>query len=223
MAKVLNPLMSQEAIGSLGAITFSKWRALRTVRGKANPARRFRTVQTVNRARLGYLSRQWSTLTDAQRELWRGWARVHPEPDGFGGTFILTGEQAFIMLNIQVMRLFAGATGLLVPPIAGIVSGVASLVMSAPGASGTFTATWTADTGNIVGDKFEVSIAGPFQSPGKIAVEGKYKSFSTVTGTTLTLLCTGQQAGAWYWCRVRYCDQTGQVSAWVDAQVQAKP
>lgn len=221
MAKVLNPLMSQQAIGSLGAMTFSGWHGIPVVRGKATPGRRLRAVQTTNRARLGYLSRQWSTLTNVQREQWRSWARVHPQPDGFGGTFLLTGEMAFIKLNQVAVRIFALGSGLLVPPITPVVSGVANLTLTGGAVPGGFTAVWTADAGNIVTDKFEASIAGPFQSAGKIEVAGKFKSYGTVTGTTLTILPSGLQASAWYFFRVRYIDVTGQCTAWVQDQIQA--
>jgi len=202
-------------------MTFSAWRGIPTVRAKANPTRRLRSLQTSNRARLGYLARQWSTLTNAQRELWRGWARVHPVSDGFGGTVILTGEQAFIKLNQVAVRAFTMAAGLLVPPIAPVVSGVATLSLVAGAVAGGWTVNWTADTGNIVADKFEIAIAGPFQSAGKIEVAGKFKLLASVTGTTLTYAVTGQQASAWYFTRIRYTDQTGQVSAWVQDQIQA--
>jgi hypothetical protein len=220
MAKVLNPLMSQEAKGSLGAMTFSMWHGMPCVRGKATPGRRNISVQTTNRARLGYLSRQWGTLTNAQRELWRGWARVHPQADGFGGTFLLTGEQAFIKMNQVAVRVFSLGTGLLVPPIAACVSGVATLTLTQGAVAAGFVVSWTADVGNLVTDKFEVAIAGPFQSAGKVQVAGKFRNYNTVPGTTLTTPVAAQQASAWYFARVRYVDQTGQVSAWVQDQIQ---
>ena len=221
MAKVLNPLMSQAAIGTYAAITFSAWHGMPTVRGKATPSTRMRTIQTTNRARLGYLSRQWGTLTAIQREAWRAWARVHPQPDGFGGTFLLTGEQAFIKLNIPALRLWGGVVGYTDPPIAGCVSGIATITLTQGAVPSAFVAAWTDDTGNLVTDKNEVSIAGPFQSPGKIEVAGKYRYYGSTTGIVLTLPVTGLQANAWYFCRVRYVDSKGQVSAWVSDQIQA--
>jgi hypothetical protein len=221
MAKVLNPLMSQEAKGSLGAMTFSMWHGMPTVRGKATPARRMRPVQTLNRARLGFLARQWGTLTEINRGLWRVWASNHPQSDGFGGTFLMTGEQAFIMMNQVAVRAFSLASGLLVPPLAGVVSGVATLTLTQGAVAAGFVVSWTALAGNIVGDKFEIGIAGPFQSPGKIAVEGKFRLYNSTTGIVLTTPVTGQQASAWYFARVRYTDSTGQVSAWVQDQIQA--
>lgn len=222
MAKVLNPMMSGRAIGSVGGLTATQWKGTDVLRLKQRPAKRLRPIQTTNRARLGFLSRWWGAqLSEAERESWRDWAASHPQPNGFGGTFIMSGEQAFIKLNQVAMRSQSLTTPIESAPIADLDKGIATLTLVTPAVNGKIEVDWTLNGTGVVGDKIEQSLAGPFTSPGRIEVDGKFHWIGWTAGNVVTGDILNLEAGAWYFTRVRYVQADGQVSAWVQGQAQA--
>jgi hypothetical protein len=222
MAKVVNPFMSGQAKGSVGSMTATMWKGTAVMHQKQNPARRLRPVQTNNRAKLGYLARVWGqSLSDGEREQWRDWAASHPQPNGFGGTFIMSGQQAFIQLNHRAMRVFTPATFIKSPPIANLHIGMGTLTLSTPAVDGKITIAWTLMGTGLAADRCEISIAGPFASPGRMEVVGKFHYLYGAAGNAVTFDYTLALPGAWYFARVRYVQLDGQVSAWLQGQVQA--
>lgn len=223
MAKVLNPLLSTDARGSVGGVTYSINRGIHTCRVKARPARRFRTTQPRNRAILGFTSTYYQELTANQRVAWEQWAQDHPQPDGFGSTFLLTGHQAFIKLNHTAIRLDDWGAICADPPGSPIDASIDALTV-ATGATlaGDIDLTWTFQGVGDAGDFVEQQIAGPFTSAAKQSVESRFRFVQSCAGNLELDTIPGLTELHWYWVRARYVSAEGQVSAWQYGHAQPK-
>lgn len=224
MARVLNPLMSGKAKGSIGGVTFAAWKGLPVVRRLPIPARRRRHTQPINRSLLGFLSREYGTLSGADRMLWETYALNHPHPDGFGGTFIMSGQNAYIRLNHSAVRL--GGIGKLQtsPPTDPPPANVITLgVVTGVGVPGDIDLTWSHAGSPVTTDYNEIRQAGPFQSPARQEVHSRFKFATKLEGDDVLRTIGGLVEGAWYWFLVRYIDQFGQPTAWLTGQATPMP
>lgn len=222
MARVLNPLFSEDAKGSVGGLTFSKCSSGNIAKKKSKPVKRSEPYKQSNRSRIGFLARLYGLLTQGQRDSWKAWAEDHPEPDGFGGTFIMSGINAFIKLNFNAMRLQTPAAQYDSPPVEIVPASVNSLTASTGvGVAGDVDLVWTHNGVGEADDFNEIQIAGPFLSPGKKEVYSKFSFIQLTAGTLLLATVQGLDVGMWYWFRVRYVDDFGVVTAWQYSQ--AKP
>jgi len=222
MAKLKGPLHAEQAKGSIEGVTYTGWRGLSVAKRKARPVRRMRRVQPSNRSLLAFLARYWGDLTDDQRQEWRDYGANHPRPDGFGGTFQMTGHQAFISLNHERLRLYGGAIAVLTnPPTTDPVASIAEVVCSDGPASGEIVVGWSHYGTGDPADRCEVWVTRGYASPGRVEVHTQYRSEASVPGGVQTYTITGLIPEMWYWVRVRYVDQYGQVTAWVVDQWQA--
>lgn len=218
MATVKDPLHSIQARGSVEGMTYSVWRGLNTVRRKARPVRRARTTQPSNRTLLGYLAGKYGDLSIAQMEAWENWATNHPEGDKYGGTFILSGIQAFIKLNHTASRI--GEEFNMEPPVAGPVAGVLVLNAVAGLNPGDVDLTWTHAGTGLAADDNEIQVAGSFMSKGRRSVFSRFSYKQKVDGNLLLSTVAGLTEQRWYWFRVRYVSAPGMVTNWVYAQSQ---
>jgi len=219
MAKVLSPLFSEQAKGSVGGLTFSRGPAGDIVKKKGGPVKRSEPYKQSNRARIGYLARKWGALDQSARDSWKAWAEEHPEPDGFGGTFIMSGINAFVKLNFNAMRLGAPSDLMLVPPEDECPASLDTLTVATGSvAPGDIDLTWTHNGTGEADDYNEIQIAGPFISPGRKEVYNRFKYVQQVAGNILLDTIEGLDVGMWYWVRVRYVDEFGQVTAWLYGQ-----
>lgn len=214
MALVNQPLMSADARGTVGGITYSKTFAGNVAKIKPVPPRRRRGFQPRNRSLIGFLSRRWGGLSDADRAEWKTWALNHPEPDRFGGTFIMSGINAFTKLNFQAMRLkgsaFYAETPPSDPPAASVSNFAASAGAVDPGDIDlVLSLNGTGDADDVI----EIQRAGPFQSEGLVEVHSQFKMVDTIAGNETTHTDSDLVEGFWYWYRVRYVDQYGQTTA----------
>lgn len=220
MAVVLDPFYSSKARGSIGGITASRSGVGAVLRRKSKPPLRNKGTQGFNRSVLGFCARSYGSITPAQRQYWAEYADDHPQPDGFGGTFILTSEQAYLMLNIVAVARGGHAKLQAEPPVAPPVASVVTND-SEPGVNpGALKVTVTMLGTGIADDKIEAQYAGPFQSKGRVEVHSRFRSKKNAAGNLLEILYTGLQEEAWYWTRARYVDQYGQVTAWIYDQAQ---
>lgn len=219
MAKVLNPLFSEDAKGSVAGLTFTHTSVGNVVKRKSKPVRRSEPYKQSNKARIGFLSRMWGALTQGERDSWKAWAQDHPQPDGFGGTFIMSGSNAFVSINFNVMRLGAPADMMRLPPVDECPASLDTLVATTGvGAAGDIDLDWTHNGVPAMGDFNEIQIAGPFLSPGRKEVYSRFRFILKPDGNHTDQTSGGLDEGMWYWHRVRYVDKYGQTSAWLYAQ-----
>jgi hypothetical protein len=223
MALVKNPLMSVEARGTTAGITFTKTAAGWVAKAKPHPSASMRGFRPRIRSIIGYLSRQWGELTDGQRQSWRDWASDHPGINKFGDPFIMSGINAYVMLNHGVIRLQGGGTENDLPPEDPPASAVDTLqAVTGVGNAGDVDLTWTELGVGAGGDFWEIQVAGPFQSPGRVEVESRFSYIAITVGAVLLFTVAALDEGFWYWFRVRYTSGEGQVTAWVYAQATPK-
>jgi len=222
MAKVVNPLLSTQASGKASGMIFSNSRGQDIVRRGLRPTGRFLYSQEANRTRLGFLSRQWGRLEVAERVAWEAYAGEHPVMNKFGQAIILTGANCYVKLNHTAIRLGGDAALQVDPPLDDPVAGLSSLSASEGVAEGGVTLVWTHIGTGVATDFDEVQMAGPFGSPAINAVQNKFRYESQVAGNILTVEVTGLTLLAWYWFRVRYVDEFGQTSEWLQAKQTPK-
>lgn len=219
MALVKNPLMSMMAKGSIEGMTISKCPSGYVAKKKANPVKRSEYYKQTNRTRISFLSRQYGQLTAGQRESWEDWATDHPQPDGFGGTFIMSGINAFVSLNFNAMRLGAPGDWNVLPPVIECPASIATFTAATGvGVPGDIDMLWTMNGVPLVTDFVEVQIAGPFQSQARKIVYSQFREILHPSGTSPGVTSGGLDEGMWYWHRARYIDEYGQKSPWVYAQ-----
>lgn len=223
MAVVQNPFLSTDARGSVSGLTASVTRGGKIIKKKARPSNRRGLRNMRTRSILGYLARTWGGLDDAQRASWGAWAINHPGTDKFGDPFIMSGFNAYIMLNFNAVRLSNGGNRQDLPPIAEVPTGVDVLTV-ATGATteGDIDLTWTELGIGVPEDDWEVQMAGPFLSPGRVSVESLFSFKTSVAGGTLLVTVDALDLEMWFWFRVRYVDENGQTSAWEVGQATPK-
>lgn len=221
MAVVLNPFYSSKARGSVGGMTATRSGVGAVMKHKARPPHRARPVQPRSRSILGWVARQYGSLTAAQRDEWEAYAQNHPQPDGFGGTFILTPEQAYIMLNVPSVH-FQAAAGLhSSPPVDPPPASVTQIALTDGISSGEVVITVTLYGTGSANDNIQYMRAGPFQSPGRVEVHNRYRDRKATTGVVLTYTYEGLVPEMYYWFKARYIDQYGQVTNWIVGQHKA--
>lgn len=223
MPVVKGPFMSVDARGSAFGLTASFTRGGIVMKKKSNPATKYEPKQNNARSILGWLSRQWGELTDAQRDSWGAWAIDHPGSDKFGDPFIMSGFNAFVMLNHQAVRM-VGGTGFEVLPPEDPPASTINFVVVATGVTdpGDIDVEWSELGVGIAADFWELQIAGPFQSQGRKSVEARFAYTAKVAGNVMTTTIPDLDEGMWYWVRVRYIAADGQVTAWDVGQATPK-
>lgn len=219
MARVLGPFHSDKARGSIGPITASSWKGGPVLRRIPIPSKRMRTTQPRNRSMLGFLSREYGTLTDDQRDLWETYALNHPQPDGFGSTFIMSGQNAYVMLNHSGVRL-GGIEKLQTTPPTDPPPASLNFLTAETGlvGQGDVDLEWAFNGSGSADDYVEIRQAGPFQSPARQEVHSRFKYIWKIIGTETTYTVKSLVVGTWYWFLVRYIDQYGQKTAWLTSQ-----
>lgn len=223
MAVIVNPFLSEKARGSVGGITATMGISGPVMKRKATPVRRVRSTQPKNRSIIGFLSREWGTLSDAQREAWRDYAVDHPVNDKFGNPFVMSGINAYSKLNSGAIRLGLAAKLQVLPPATTPPATFLGLA-AVTGATnpGEIDLTWSHNGTGIVSDYNEIWLAGPFQSPGRVEVISQFNFNTKTTGETTMLTLVDLLEGFWYWIRGRYTDEYGQTTAWLYDQATPK-
>ncbi|MBA7682397.1 hypothetical protein ES703_90747 [subsurface metagenome] len=223
MAVVQNPFLSTDARGSVSGLTASSTRGGIVVKRKSRPSTAFPPGANTARSILGWLSREWGDLTGGQRNSWDEWALDHPGTDKFGDPFIMSGFNAFIMLNHHAVRFGGGAKMNALPPEDPPVASMYAMdAKTGVTNAGDIDLTWVLTETGIVDDIIEIQLAGPFQSMGRKSVEARFAFKVKTTGEVTMLTIAGLDEGMWYWVRMRYVSEEGQVTAWAVKQATPK-
>ncbi len=218
MAKVVNPLMSQEARGGINGFVYNTWRGVNYVKTKTAPKRQGTPLRLDARAVLSSVSRSWQSLTDMQRQAWSDYAVNHTEPDWTGRPLRLTGANWYVRLNI--MLLYMGKTMIVSPPLGPGPSAPTDLVAAV--VTDDLTVTWSDPSSATL----NVEIWGtPALSAGRVASIQQAHRITTLASTPKTAVAVAEykDAGRYtFWARS--VDNTNGlrspfVSAFVDAPV----
>jgi len=101
MARILNPLSSEDASGSIGdQLTFAHWKRVRQARAFSRTPNPNTESQRLVRAAFVDVQRLWGTLSPDQAEGWREYARQHPMQNRFG-EFVATGLNWLNRVNLM--------------------------------------------------------------------------------------------------------------------------
>lgn len=141
MAKVVGPLHSSEARGSVGSLCYVTWRGIHVVKARAGPTIQYSAAQVALRAKAALATASWQALTDAQRDLWYTYANAHVDVDWTGNPQRLTGYNWYIRANVRAQLL--GAPIRTSPPTVVVDDLLTDLVASAGG--GGLIITWNYD------------------------------------------------------------------------------
>jgi len=101
MAKVVGPLHSSEARGSVGSLTYNTWRGISIVKARAGPTTQYSDDQVALRALTALATASWQSITDAQRDAWRQYASEHLDSDWTGNPKRLTGYNWYVRINVR--------------------------------------------------------------------------------------------------------------------------
>lgn len=115
MAKVKMPLMSAEVRGALGGIVFNTWKGINYVKTNTSPTGQGTAKRLAAQALLIQVSQLWKGLTDPNRAAWAAYAAAHPVTDWTGAPKHLTGQNWFVKLTTQLLRL--GNAAVDTPPV----------------------------------------------------------------------------------------------------------
>jgi len=99
MARVIDPLRSSAARGSVGGLTYNYSEGAHIVKTRSGPGIYNSPNQIGARAVTHYLNSRWAILTDAQRAAWNQFAIDHPVPSWTGGIKPPNGHNAFVKCN----------------------------------------------------------------------------------------------------------------------------
>ncbi len=222
MALVINPFMSTGAKGSAFGMTCSMLNSGYGMKKKAILPMRMRSGQSTSRSRMGWLTRDWALLTDSEREAWKAYATDNPRTNAFGDPFIMSGINAFTSLNIPATKLGGVGAKQDLPPSTQPAAALNALaVTTGVGNPGEIDVLWTHVGTGLAVDFNSIDIAGPFQSPGRVEVHSRFAFVAQIDGNLFQATISGLLEGFWYWVRVRYQDQFGQVTNY--HQDQATP
>lgn len=117
--------------GSVDAKTYSRNRFGQYIRSRAIPVNPNTVPQGVMRARFGDNSQAWRGLTADGRAGWESLGLQITRTDSLGQTYTLTGQQAFIMVNNNLMD--AAQAALTAAPAVSSPTGLTSVTITTTG------------------------------------------------------------------------------------------
>lgn len=105
MARIKYSALVSDMRNKLNGSVMSKNRAGSYIRNKTTPVNPQTQFQQAVRQRLGALSTQWGSLSEAQRQSWIGSTASFPYTDIFGDKKELDGKSLFIKLNSNLANI----------------------------------------------------------------------------------------------------------------------
>jgi len=101
--------------GSINGTTYSHNKGGAYIRARKVPTISASPKQAFAKALLGGISAAWAGLTSTQQELWTNWAAVNPIVDTLGQSIQMSGQQAFLKLNLRLQG--SGQAQITEPPV----------------------------------------------------------------------------------------------------------
>ena len=219
MAKVRNPLSSEDARGKFGpVIVFSAWRSIKTVRTKVTPTNPRSVRQLGVRGILAGLSASWAAITSAQASAWRAFAAGRQKTNVFG-TYFASGFNAYQELNFFVVD--NGGSAAAAPPTAAFKGNISAYTATSGSGSGEIDLAWTLPAGAAAGDIVDVWATPAMPNELRQAQESDFRHDQYLAGDEVGVTLTGLTASAWYWVKVRFIQSDGRAGVFQLGQAQA--
>ncbi|MBA7677875.1 hypothetical protein ES703_86141 [subsurface metagenome] len=213
MAIVKGPALSIDASGNVGIICFAKWRGLQIARAAWSGDPTPTGLQTAQKNRVVTACAAWSgTLTEAERQSWKGAAAGQVRMSRVNTPYIPTGYQYFIGLSTQLLR--QGFVIRTLPPPVGepllFTYITADQVVGYNYLRTRFEGREPSSSTTVQGEDW---IAGPFVNEGYTPqnYDFRFVEFRSIhAGNLYTDLVTDK----YYWFRMRWIDVYGRVGNW---------
>lgn len=219
MAKVLNPLSSENARGKFGPIiVFTGWRTIKVVRSRVTPTNPRSSRQLDVRAILASLSTAWASLTANQAAAWNDYAAGVALTNLFG-EYRMSGFNAYQRLNFFVVD--TGGAANASPPVSAFLGNLSAFAAATGAGSGQVDVTWTEPTGATSSDFVDVWRTAAMPNANRAAQESDFRHLAYEPADAGTETYTGLTSGAWYWFRARFVDQVGRAGLFLQDQAQA--
>lgn len=116
MAKVAQPLMSNEARGKVAGICYNSWRGSNIVKVKKCPKKSHTNKQLLMMSLMKDLSIMYGSLSPSRLRAWDIYADLHLSSDWRGSAVNPTGENAFITCSMLASLPLGVLTPILDPP-----------------------------------------------------------------------------------------------------------
>lgn len=117
MAKIKFGAIAAEARGKLGGIVFSKNSSSAYIRKYTKPVNTNTGPQNVIRAFFAYLTGKWRLLTAGQRQTFFNQRNNYPQTNSLGDVTILTAQQLYMKLNMNLLTANQPETQVGIPPV----------------------------------------------------------------------------------------------------------
>ena len=174
--KVKYSALISDMRGKLNGSVASKNRYGQYFRNKITPSNPQTITQVEQRARLAQFSRQWRTLTVAQRSAWNGAVSGWTRTNIFGDVVTPSGNILFNRLNLNIAT--AGGSSILLPPSPSDVATPESLSLAVSSVTPSFDMTFAPTP--VPADFTLVVEATPQLSAGIENANNKFRILSTV-------------------------------------------
>jgi len=220
MAVVKGPAMSIAASGNMGSICYSKWGELQIARDVWTGTVPNTSKQVVYQNMLSTLAGYWgSDLTERERASWRAEASNVTFSNRFGERVHYSGYTLFISRNMNLKRWGANWLRLPIKSTGKMVFDKVAMLYQSGGPH----LFWRIYNYGVDGlpwpDLFEAWLAGPYDSPGRRAIEPEYRFMASIIYPPNLYKYHGILAGKYYWMRIRLGDLNGTVSPYQEEQV----
>jgi len=221
MARVKNPLGSEQARGAKGQTVFMGWRGIQTARARVAPTNPRTSAQLDARAKLTALSRSWGSLSQANAGLWNSYAKNLTLTDSLGQSYNPSGINAFVRVNGLLWLVYGTATPKSTPPAAAPTAQVASVAQIAGAGPGELEVSFDFSGTPAAQSRVQVMLTAGSNSPNRnpAASEYRYKTYALASAEAVTI--SGLTEGAWYGVAIRYIDPAGQPTGYVTGYFQA--
>jgi hypothetical protein len=213
MAIVIGPLHSSEARGRVGGLIYNTHRGKAVVRVKVAPSQPQSEQQLLVRSRAVFLSREWATLSDAQRTTWNDYAENHLDTDWTGNPKRISGFNWYIRCNMALLAM--GGTILTSAPVTSAPDAPTNFVCSF--ATPSIDVSWDAYAGTDI--SVDIWKVGPGSGGSQLPIEdGRHNQYAS--GETAAAEIANLQSG-FYRIFARAVDETsGLTSPWVSDVVE---
>lgn len=221
MARVKNPLGSEQARGAKGQTVFMGWRGIQTARARVAPTNPRTSAQLDARAKLTALSRAWGKLSQANAALWNAYAKNLTLTDSLGQSYNPSGINAFVRTNNLLWLVYGTATPNSTPPATAPTAQVSGITQEAGAVPGALDVSFDFSGTPAALSRVQIMLTAGSNSPNRnpAASEYRYKTYALASAGDVTI--SGLTEGAWYGIAIRYIDLAGQPTGFVTGYFQA--
>ena len=222
MARVKNPLGSEQARGAKGQTVFMGWRGLQTARARVAPTNPRTAAQLDARAKLTALSRSWGTLSRANAALWNAYAKNLTLTDSLGQSYNPSGINAYVRVNNLLWLVYGTTTPNSTPPATAPTAQVASITKQASGGNGELVFEFSFSGTAVALSRVQIMLTAGSNSPNRKPAASEYRFHSYALSSVEDVTITGLTPGAYYGIAIRYIDPAGQPTGYVTGYFQAE-